>query len=110
MGLAAIRTSRTGRESAPNVRITTCFQLDFERRTLQFESLPEKSFQVTPITVGNVLERAAVDDDARRVRPALVRVAQLRSPVACARRLLLRDRGLQRAREPGRRQLRHAGR
>src|SRR5688572_22801288 len=98
MGLAAIR-----------VWITAGFQLDSEGCALQFESLPEKSFQITAITVGNVLERAAVDDDARRVRPALVRVAQLRTAVARARRLLFRDRRLQRPRELGRRQLRHGG-
>src|SRR5687768_7198256 len=68
--------------SSPNIRIAAAFQLNFERRALQFESLPEETFQVAPVTRRHVLQGGAVNDDARRVRPALVGVAQLRPAVA----------------------------
>jgi hypothetical protein len=92
------------------VRITPRSQLDFERRTLQFESFPEESFQVTPVALGHVVERAAVNDDAWRIRSALMRVAQFRPAVPGPRRLLLFHCSLQRARELGRRELRHRSR
>src|SRR3990172_12076319 len=87
IGLATSRGWRSG------VGIAPALELDLERGTLQFESVAEKSFQIAAIAVGHVLQRVAVDDDARRVGAALVRITQLRPDEPRPRRLLPGDRG-----------------
>src|ERR1051325_6024732 len=63
---------------APGVGIAAGAQLDAERRAGELESVAEVALEVAPVGIGHAVDRVAVDDDARRVDAALVRVAQLR--------------------------------
>src|SRR5687768_10553157 len=83
----------------PGVRIAAGAKLDAQRRSGELEPVPEEPFEVALVGIGHAVERVAVDDDARRVHPALVRVAQLRPDRAALGRRLLLDRGNQRARQ-----------
>ena len=76
----------------PGIGILAGAQLQAHRRSLQFESLGEESFQVAAIAVGQLVELVAVDDDGGRIDAALVRVAQLGPEQAGARRRLPRGR------------------
>ncbi|CAM2159381.1 hypothetical protein PT2222_50242 [Paraburkholderia tropica] len=73
----------------------------------QRESFPETVLQIAFVSIGNRIERIAVDHDDRRVLSPLVRVAQFRANRTAAARLLEFHRFDQRARETRRRQLGH---
>src|SRR5882757_3160765 len=79
------------------IRINPLPELYFQRRAHQFERVAEEMFQIAPITVGNAIEPGAVDDDARRVAAALVRIAHFGPEDSTPRRRLLSDGGLERA-------------
>src|SRR4051812_46888047 len=95
--------------AAPFERIAAGAQLDAERRTRELEFVAEVPLEVAPVGVRHAVDRVAVDDDARRVEAALVRIAQLRPDRTALRRRLALDRRDQRARQLRRRQLRHGG-
>src|SRR5262244_3723691 len=65
-----------------SIRIGSAPELDAQGCALQFESVPEKTFQIAAIALRNIVERVAVDDDTRRVSTALMGVAQLRAAIA----------------------------
>src|SRR2546422_9335478 len=73
-------------------------ELDAHRRSGKLESVAEESFEVALVGIGHAIERVAVDDDARRIDAALVRVAQLGAHQAGLRRRLALDRRDQGAR------------
>src|SRR5207237_1481909 len=81
------------------IRVAAGAELDRHRRARELELVAEESFEIALVRVGHAVERVAVHDDARRVDPALVRVAQLRADVAGFRRRLALDRGDHGARE-----------
>src|SRR5438309_11561522 len=78
-------------------------KLDAQRRSGKLESMAEESFEVALVGIGHAIERVAVDDDARRIDPPLVRVAQLGAHQTALRRRLTLDRGDHGARHLGRR-------
>ncbi len=84
-------------------------ELDAQRRALQRQTLAEPAFQEAPVAVAHLVERAAVDDDDRRVLSPLVRIAQLGPERAVARRLLMQHGRMQHAGELGRGQLAGSG-
>ena len=79
------------------VGIDACLELYPKGRAPQLERVAEKMFQVAPVCVGDPRQCRSVDDDERRVDPALMGVAQLRADVAGTRRLLALHGELQRA-------------
>src|SRR5688500_4178020 len=82
------RRSVTSARFLVGVRIAPAAKLDAHRRARQLERVPEVALEVALVGLGHMVERVAVDDDARRVDAALVRVAQLRAEAAAARRRL----------------------
>src|SRR5919108_6487556 len=89
------------------VRVAAGAELDRERRADELERLAEVALEVALVGGRHAVERVAMDDDARRIDAALVRVAQLRAHQAALRRRLALHRRLHGARELGRRQPRH---
>ena len=63
-------------------------ELDAQRCPLKVECLTEGVFQITAITVGNLIHGVAVHHDDRRVRSARVGIARLRSEQAVLGRCL----------------------
>src|SRR5438128_2134198 len=99
---AAMRPRRAARTSSTLSRyvgVPAGAKLDAHRRSDQAELAAEKSFEVALVGVRDPIERIAVDDDARRVDAALVRIAQLRPDQTAFGRRLLLDGLNQRARE-----------
>src|SRR5512134_2492813 len=91
----------------PCVGIRPRPQLHPQRGALQFESLPEESFQVAPVGVRYSIEGIAVDHDAWRVDAALMGIARPGPDHPGPRRLLLRDGLREDAGQARRRQARH---
>src|SRR5947207_1082162 len=89
------------------VRIAPGAEFEGERGPDQLEGVAEIALEVAFVGVRNAVERVAMDDDARRVDAALVRIAQLRPDEARSRRRLPLDRRDHRARDLGRRNARH---
>ena len=83
------------------VGVGTRAELDAQRRALQRQTLAEPAFQEAPVAVAHLVERTAVDDDDRRILSPLVRIAQLGSERAVARRLLVQHGRMQHAGELG---------
>src|SRR3954468_14226157 len=75
------------------VGIAAGAELDRERRADQLEGVAEVAFEITLVGRGHAVERVAVDDDARRIDAALVRIAQFRPDEAGLRWRLPLDRG-----------------
>src|SRR3954471_21344670 len=82
------RAARANSTLSLHVGIAPGAKLDAHRRSDQAELLAEKAFEVALIRVGHALKGVTVDDDARRVDAALVRIAQLRPHQAALRRRL----------------------
>src|SRR3990170_6471277 len=111
-----IRAERGWRARARNssvplfhIRVASAAQFDPKRRAFQLERVPEPRLEIPPVAVRDGVERIAMDDDHRRVHPALVRVTQLGTYEATTRRRLLFDGCLQFARQPRRGKLRKRG-
>src|SRR5438132_1595213 len=85
-------------------------EFDGERGANQLEGVAEIALEVALVGVRNAVERVAMDDDARWIDAALVRIAQLRPDEAGLRWRLPFDRGDHGARDFWRRQTRHSGR
>jgi len=73
--------------------------LDDHRRRKEIVGLAEHVGEVARVGIGNRCGLVAVDHDARRVAPTLVRVAQLDAPAAHERRLVHAERVLECARQ-----------
>src|SRR5205807_4414521 len=95
------------RPLAPLERILARAQLDAKRRAPELERLAQRILEIALVRPLDLVQRGSVDDDDRRVRAALVRVAQLRPEAPGERRLLLLDGCLYCAREARRGELRH---
>src|SRR5439155_14606150 len=89
------------------VRVAAGAELDRERRADELECLSEIALEVALVGRRHAIEGVAVNDDARRVDAALVRVAQLRAHQPALGRRLALDRRNHGARELRRRQPRH---
>src|SRR5947208_15560572 len=92
------------------VRIAPGAEFEGERGPDQLEGVAEIALEVALVGVRNAVERVAMDDDARWIDAALVRIAQLRPDEAGLRWRLPFDRGDHGARDFWRRQTRHCGR
>src|SRR5664279_1101264 len=106
------KTDRTTSAAHLNVcvRVGADLELYPKRGSAQFERIAEEMFEVAAVGIRHLVQRRAVDDDERRIDPALVRVAQLRPHQSGAWRLLALHCELQRAGESGRGKLRHCRR
>src|SRR6185437_14638267 len=78
-GLATRSVRQSQLAACGGIRVGVGAGLEFypKGRAPQLESLAEKTFQIAAVGVGHARERRAVDDDARRIHAALVRIAQL---------------------------------
>ena len=70
------------------VRIAARAEFNPQGCPREIELLPEKTFEVTAVTVADGLQAVAVHHNHRRIHAALVRVAHLRTDAAVAGRLL----------------------
>src|SRR3982751_1156601 len=91
------------------VGIAAGTELDGERRADKREGVAEVAFEVALVGIRHPVERVAVDDDARRIDAALMRVAQLGADQSALRRRLPLDCRLHRSRELRRWDPRHGG-
>src|SRR5690606_6852576 len=77
-------------------------QLDAQWSSLERQALAKPSLKIALVALADLVQRAAVDHDDRRVLAALVRVAHLGADRPVARRRLVLDGGDQVAGELGR--------
>src|SRR3990172_498228 len=80
------------RAGAPRIGICPRPELHPQGRSLQFESVPEESFQVSAVGFRHAVQGISVDHDAWRVDAALVGVARSGADRPRSWRLLLRHR------------------
>src|SRR5476649_325728 len=67
----------------------------FQRRSHQFKRITEEMFKIAAVAVGNAVEPGAVNDDARRIAAALMRITHFGTENSATRRRLAGNRGLQ---------------
>src|SRR5690606_39943963 len=101
--------SRSGSLRPLYVRIVGRLELDAQRCPVKLEFSTKPRLEITPIRIGNGIQRVAMDHDERWILPTLVRIPHFGTEDSLAWRLLLLDRRVQHSCKLRRRELGKCG-